>query len=452
MKYIKPIYFFVLSIPIATLFLYGSFSNQNFKADDYWHIEKWTFKKTLNSFFLNTNSTNSPEKYYRPFFKISLAIDYFLGGFNPKIYYWHNFVSFVIFIVSVLFAFSKLTESYFCGIAAASLTLCHPAMVEAVSWAAARPDIENPALFIWAFYFIINYYKTGKSKHIFVSILLFTISLLLIEKSLVFPLLAVFSMLIFQKKDYKTLFIIILIIAVYFAVRISVLSDALGYSNRNNYYNIIKSNSLWFLAYKSWTKLLFPKIYYIIFGNIARVKYLDLAGLSVLVIFASAFLGIFRKDKKHPFLLALVWLFVNLLPVWDLDFAACFGAGSRRLITVIPFTGLMIYALFFYKNKWKTNLTLLNKLRFLTGCFIMLILVIQYCRFTFVRNKEWIEAGKIANNLVMSYPYNETDLRINIEKMSIPENFKSAPVFPQKESFGYALVKIRRIPENKIIY
>ena len=103
--------------------------------------------KNIPSFFKDAHKFASIDAYqpYRPFFLISYAIDYSLGGLKPTVMHLHTFIGFIL-LCSFFFLFAKkifdhvVTDGFYSALLATCIFAYHPATADVINYLYARTD------------------------------------------------------------------------------------------------------------------------------------------------------------------------------------------------------------------------------------------------------------------------------------------------------------------------
>jgi protein O-mannosyl-transferase len=113
---------------------------------------------------------------YHPLTMLSLAVDYSIGGLNPKIYHITNLIfhlcNTVLVFVFIFLLFEKIE------LAAVTSTLfgVHTLHVESVAWISERKDVLFTFFFLASLIFYLRYLKDDKNKFYWISLLLFILA------------------------------------------------------------------------------------------------------------------------------------------------------------------------------------------------------------------------------------------------------------------------------------
>jgi protein O-mannosyl-transferase len=226
--------FFALVIPVIVI--YSKSLNYGFTSMD----EQWMIVN--DSVFLNdwinikTAFTNaSTDFYYRPFFVISLIVDYHLAKLNPFFYhftnlFWHIISTILLYKFLVLYKVEK-KHAYFISI----LFSIHPVLLHAVAWVPGRNDIMLCVFMLASLIHLKKHTQLNKKKHFFFHLLFFVCALFTKESAIVLPILFLILYTNFNKDALKKTLMVSFIWAalsiLWLLVRHSVTSASISTAN-----------------------------------------------------------------------------------------------------------------------------------------------------------------------------------------------------------------------------
>ena len=175
--------------------------------------------------------------YYRPFFLLSLAVDYNLWKLNPFGYHISNLILHAISSFMVYLVGRRLFSNHMAAFIGSMLFAVHPVHVESVAWVSGRTDPMAALFFLLSFY-LYMLFKDGKGFTMLVfSLTTYLFSLLSKEIGITLPLLLLVYELSFKPqaepkhyriKSLKVIGIYLIISLVYLYMRALVLGEAIG--------------------------------------------------------------------------------------------------------------------------------------------------------------------------------------------------------------------------------
>jgi protein O-mannosyl-transferase len=181
-------------IAIITLLVYSPIFKDNFlNYDDNIYITNNHDIHSLNFNNLKTFFTKTYDGQYLPLTMTSFAVDYKIGGLNPRIFVFNNLLihilnSFLVFGLAMLLikslksAKNDLIQKGYNPILISSISAIlfsiHPVNVESVAWIAERKSVLYVFFFLLSIIFYIKYLKEEKYRFYNISLLLFMFSLL----------------------------------------------------------------------------------------------------------------------------------------------------------------------------------------------------------------------------------------------------------------------------------
>jgi tetratricopeptide (TPR) repeat protein len=322
---------FLLFLIIGIAIYFNSFNNQLFWDDDDVIVNN-IYTQDLSYFpkYFSENlisGVGQVSNYWRPLLLLSFAIDFQFWGFNPLGYHLINTILHIISAFLGFILLYRLTNKHFLlSFLPALFFLIHPLQTEAVSYVAGRADPLS-TVFTLGSLILYTYFRDNKKYlYLYLSLLLFSLGLLIKEQVIFLPALVVLieAVYYFSKNNIKKSLLNLLpyfsLSIVYFILRITVLNfnELLSGST----YNALYDSSLWVRIYTfclvvwQYFKLLFlpynlhmaPEVNLI--SSFTSWPVISLiAFLLILVYFAYRMF-----DKNKYFAFGLLWFFIILAP------------------------------------------------------------------------------------------------------------------------------------------
>ncbi len=195
----KPVlskYYWIILIAIiaVTALVYSPISKNDFLNwdDDMYVIENTSITnfsaQNIKTWFTQTYFNN-----YNPLTTLTYAIDYQIGGFNPKVYTLTNLVihifNIILVFIFILLLFKVIKENnnkiesdsknpYIVASITAILFAIHPFNVESVAWISERKNVLFAFFFLLSLISYLMYINQNKNIFYIISILFFVFSLL----------------------------------------------------------------------------------------------------------------------------------------------------------------------------------------------------------------------------------------------------------------------------------
>lgn len=403
---------FSLILIIVTIITYINILPNGLFFDDEELIYKNTYvahMKFLPKYF-TTNMVAGAGKVsnmYRPILTTSFAIDHQIWGNYPLGYHLTSIILHAANSILVMILVQLLFGNSWISFLTALFFSVHPAYSEAVIYASGRTD---PLFVFWGLSSIITFLVSVKNKkrNIFLyisSLVLSLLSLLSKETAIIFPLLILLCMSVYDRKksafnpvSYVLLVPFFLISLFYFLLRLTVLN----FSNTLNFYSgLILSpdmtlySSNIFVRLFTFTKVCFSYIFLLLFPgelSVSRTPQIVTSVFNIWVIlFLCSALGLLAvslkiyKINKLP-IFTFIWFFISILPVSGIiPINNIFAEHYLYLpsISVFAFVSFLIV-----KIIDKFNNPVLNKIFISLLALIIIILSLR----TITRSFDWRNA------------------------------------------------------------
>ena len=157
---------------------------------------------------------------YNPLVSLSFALDYAMVGHKPEWYHILNILLHVLNSVVLFFVMRKLTGKLSFAVIVSFLFALHPMHVESVAWVASRKDVLYTLFYFLAWLcYLHSFIPTQKRAWYFLSLFLFTLSLLSKSQAVTLPLVLFMSQWLYHRKwDKKYLIQLIPFFVLSFAI------------------------------------------------------------------------------------------------------------------------------------------------------------------------------------------------------------------------------------------
>ena len=346
--------------------------------------------------------------YYRPFFLLSLAVDYNLWKLNPFGYHISNLILHAISSFMVYLVGRRLFSNHMAAFIGSMLFAVHPVHVESVAWVSGRTDPMAALFFLLSFY-LYMLFKDGKGFTMLVfSLTTYLFSLLSKEIGITLPLLLLVYELSFKPqaepkhyriKSLKVIGIYLIISLVYLYMRALVLGEAIG--------EFSASPPLEKRIYTSFGVILdyirimvLPVNLKLLYDVPLRESIFNWQVISSLLLLCAVFIATlltYRKDQMVFF--AAAWFFITILPVSNIVPLRPTMMAERYLY--IPSVGIcLLGGLVFYKI-YQTGFLLSPYLKVL-----IFLLFIILSAITLQRNRLWKDEATYFAKMAEDAPQN----------------------------------------------
>jgi len=346
--------------------------------------------------------------YYRPFFLLSLAVDYNLWKLNPFGYHISNLILHAISSFMVYLVGRRLFSNHMAAFIGSMLFAVHPVHVESVAWVSGRTDPMAALFFLLSFY-LYMLFKDGKGFTMLVfSLTTYLFSLLSKEIGITLPLLLLVYELSFKPqaepkhyriKSLKVIGIYLIISLVYLYMRALVLGEAIG--------EFSASPPLEKRIYTSFGVILdyirimvLPVNLKLLYDVPLRESIFNWQVISSLLLLCAVFIATlltYRKDQMVFF--AAAWFFITILPVSNIVPLRPTMMAERYLY--IPSVGIcLLEGLVFYKI-YQTGFLLSPYLKVL-----IFLLFIILSAITLQRNRLWKDEATYFAKMAEDAPQN----------------------------------------------
>ncbi len=178
------------AILLLTIIVYSnSLSNGFVNWDDGENVYENIYIKELSSDNIKAYFTKALIGMYTPFVYISYAIDYKIGGLDPRVYHTTNLLLHLLNITLVFFAIRMLTQKVEIAAIVALLFAIHPLNTGAVAPVSTRGGLLYSLFFLAAFLSYIRYLKNDfRLRYLILALVLFLMALLSKSAAVVLPL------------------------------------------------------------------------------------------------------------------------------------------------------------------------------------------------------------------------------------------------------------------------
>ena len=190
------------AILLLTIVVYSnSISNGFVHWDDDQNVYDNIYIKELSAGNIKIYFTKALLAMYTPFVYISYAIDYKIGGLDPRIYHATNLLLHLLNITLLFFVVRLLTQRIEIAAIVALLFAVHPLNTGAVAPVSTRGILLYSFFFLAAFLFYIRYLKSNFGlRYLVLTLVLFLMALLSKSAAVVLPLVLLLTDYYYKRK------------------------------------------------------------------------------------------------------------------------------------------------------------------------------------------------------------------------------------------------------------
>ncbi len=222
---------YIFLIAISVIIAYFKIYSLDFVWDD---IPQIIHNKTVKNFNIVDIFTKDGEygidvresktPYYRPFFMLSLVIDYLIFGARPALFHISNLIMHLVLTVVIFYLLSLYFDDRMYAFLGAFFIGIYPARAEAVLYVSARLHILGALFSTISMYLFKRYLMENRSLFYKLSCLAFFVGVFSLEMSIFLPLFILFEGGIEKIAErFKKLIPFFIIIVVYMIIRYLVL-------------------------------------------------------------------------------------------------------------------------------------------------------------------------------------------------------------------------------------
>ncbi len=179
----------VLLLIFATTLVYARSLQNNFVEwdDNYLIVENQTAHGISGTNLARAFTTFDPELYV-PLALVSFQAEYMIAGTEPLLYHVDNLLLHIFNAILVFFLCLRLSGRRWQAFSIALLFALHPLSVEAVAWMSSRKDLLCWFFALGSLHLYLSFLQTEKRKWLWMSALLFALSLLSKVSGILLPL------------------------------------------------------------------------------------------------------------------------------------------------------------------------------------------------------------------------------------------------------------------------
>src|SRR3989344_215955 len=401
-KYLADIVIIFISFALA-LFSYWQILNVALTPEDFEWISKVNTLSATNLFkvFLPPVLGGVEVMLHRvtPFVSLSFWLDWKIGGANP--FYYH--MTQLLFHMGIIFLLYRLAKKLFIKSPKAVYQIVVSSSVfffavfpfhsETVSWNGARPDMVVAFFYLLSLYFYIRFLES-KIRYLFPSAIFFAIAIFSKENAITLPVVAILFGIYLQKKVYWSSLLPFLIVVLFWIFNYIFLNPHDEGCTLSCQQFLI---SRVFLIYLTVSVLLLPFLKALRFEETGRLLFY---WLIFGVLFSPT---IFLPTSERYLYLSSIALY--------LFFGEALVVFFKRISKYLPIT--------------TTRVILVS---------IVSLIILLEAGFLYVRNKRWVVAGTIIDNVLKQtaiYTEDSND-NSNLYFLNLPNGYQKSFVFQGK--------------------
>jgi tetratricopeptide (TPR) repeat protein len=405
---------FLLFLIIGLAVYANSFNNQLFWDDDDMIVNN-VYTKDLSNLpkYFSENlisGVGQVSNYWRPLLLTSFALDFQFWGLNPIGYHLSNtFFHILSAFLGFVLLYSLTSKRLLLSFLPALFFLIHPLQTEAITYVAGRADPLSTVFSLGSLILYTYFRETKKYTHLYLSLFLFSLGLLVKEQVIFLPALVLLIEAIYylSRKNIKESLIKLIpyfsLSLAYFILRITVLNfnELLSGSTYNSLYD----SSLWVRVYTfclvvwEYFRLVFlpfnlhmaPEV-----ENITNFFSWPVIGLITFLLILS-YIGykIYYKNKYFAF--GLLWFFIILAPRTNIISINRPMYEHWLYLPILGFYLALFSLIFFIVNSIKKE-----KIKKYTLYIVITII----CTYALYLSYLTIERNKVWQDPVTFYQYN----------------------------------------------
>ncbi|MBI5049030.1 MAG: tetratricopeptide repeat protein [Deltaproteobacteria bacterium] len=335
--------------------------------------------------------------YYRPFFLLSLTVDYNLWGLNSIGYHITNLIlhaiaSFVVYLVG-----RRLLSNHIPAFIGSMLFAVHPIHVESVAWISGRTDPMAAVFFMLSFY-LYMLFKDGKGiAMLILSIMSYLFSLFSKEMAIMLPIVLLAYEALFKpqwKSKYniiKSLQVIghyILVSVLYLYIRTVALGDTIGTSFSSSGMSFSSSPPLRLYTSLGITLdylriMILPINLKVLYDVPLKESIFDWQVIFSLCMLISIFvITILTYSKDRKIFFTSIWFFITALPISNIVPLRPTMMAERYMyipsVGICLLVGCILYSVYQRNIQWSFYLKAL-----------LLAVITVFSFITFQRNGWW---------------------------------------------------------------
>jgi len=398
-------------IAVLTFLVYADSLGGEFVGDDNVQIARNENIRSLGNIprdfttsvwaFASPNQTSN-DRYYRPLQNVIYTLTYHVGGLSPVAYHLvsvtlHSAVSIFVYLLCL-----EMGLSVGASLFAAALFVVHPVHTESVAWIAGVGDLLCGLFYfsgLWAF---IRFLKRQSAAWLALSMLLVFLALLSKEMAVTFPLAAI--LVIAMKRDElhftigksaRSIAPFFLVVAVYLAVRLSVLGLTLPatFEDHPGVFDWI-TLAVWIFGHY----LQFAFVPYPLASFHPTPLYLEYRIVSTILygFLAAGIAGLlwYRRKQIPDGLLWLLMFAAMLAPVFYLKGIAGGNLFAERYLYIPTLPAMVLVAILGSRLKRRTSIV------------VSICLIAIFSAVTVARNLDWRSDEALYTRTLEIYPNN----------------------------------------------
>ncbi len=391
-------YGWLIAVIVTAVAIWPTLNNGWVSWDDTAIIKNGTLIQDLSANGIGRMLTEPLLANYHPITTLSLALDYAIGGEDPKVYHVINFILHLFNVVLVFVFIKALFKEQRIAFFAALLFGVHPMHLESVALIAQRKDLLYTAFYLLSMTTYVRYVNrndSAKKQWYFLSLALFLLSLLSKSMAVSLPLVlllidvlkgrGIIKETLLEKVPFAFFSIVFAALAIYTQ------SDA-GALNTPSGFNSLIVASFGVLVYTF--KLVAPihlsayHPYPEIFNwSFPWYYYLTIVFPVILV-----GVGYYYRKKSKEVLFGILFFLITILPVIQL--IPIGSALHAERYTYVPYIGLFLSVYFILKHYASQKVVFLA----------ITVFAVTMTFTTFQRSSVWANPRTLWTDVIQKYP------------------------------------------------
>ena len=389
---------------VLTLIVFSNSLNNDFIVnwdDDSYILNNSTIqqfnKESIKEIFTTFYGGN-----YHPLTTLVYALEFKWFNLNPKSYHLINLLFHLFNVLLVFFFIKELTKKNIAAIITCVLFAIHPMHVESVAWISELKDVLYTFFFLLSMLFYIRFSHKNNFTLYFMSLMLYTLSLLSKSAAVVLPILLILIDYLQNKKIgirnllLKLPFFLLSVLFGIIALKSQGAQAQLltpDYSLLNSFF--VASYALSFYIFKFFIPLQLSAFYPhpIVNGSTLPLIYY----LSPLLIAVFAFITYRVVKHRKTVLFGFIFLIVTLALI--LQFFPVGGAIVAERYTYVPYIGLAFILAIYFENIYAK---LKNKQILLIS--VSTVAIVLFSVLSFNRTKVWANGITLFDDVIEKNP------------------------------------------------
>ncbi len=397
------LYFLLFLVGLTFVVFFPILSNDFINLDDPNYLSENPVVKSLSSENIKAMFSNQFVGNYQPLTMLCYAVEFHFFNLNPHAFHFISLLLHLFNVVLLFYIILKISKNSIVAFITSLLFAIHPMHVESVAWVAELKDVLYAffTLLSILFYLIYKERKEDK-KYFFLSMLLFTMSILSKAQAVVLPIVLILMDYYISKKfNKKFVFnkIPFFLISIIFGIIAFMVQKKAGAVQDYNYFSFF--TRILFSCYglmNYFSKLILPMHLSCFYPypethDIINSNWVYISPVVVFILGAVLFWAI-KKSKVVLFgilfFLITIFLVLQLIPIGDAIIADRY--------TYLPSIGLFFIIAYYFEKYFRQSKNYKN---ILLSIGVLITCILSYLSFN--RAKLWKDSISIYTDCLNNY-------------------------------------------------